>query len=390
MAEPSRPRAPAEPAPRPGGSAAPEGGAVTIRTLDLSKIREALGEEWSRSSQQIHLLLQGELKRSLSGSGWFWPGDNFYMLVFWVGSDVSPEELCGRIRAMLALHLKGLNPAFANLPMPVNGGHLDARGRVYVDTNESEAPSGGPTMGGRAAQASEGNFVFEPVWNVRQGVVSAFRCVPATSTRRRAPTDKALDAEQMAADALKDETLLKHVMSEWSKLPEGAVCLLITPVHYETLATSGTRRRYLELAGTIPERLRKFLVFEIFDLPPGVMPERLQDFSRYLKAFCRMTSVLVGIASDQFRIVSKSDIPIISCVAEGANEKKLFELMDKFAEGATTFQLQAGIYGVKSPSLTTGAIGAGFVYVGGEAIRSLGEAPVGFFKFEMADVYKGV
>ncbi len=365
---------------------------VTIRALDLSHIRNGMDEEWSRRSQQVHTLLQKELKQLLSGKGWFWPqSDNFYLLVFWLGSESVVEDICDKIRAAVLHHVRGLRSDYASFTLPINGGHLDERGRFYVDRNESDAAAPSPVET-KPPPSRDPTFVFEPVWNVRQGVVSAFRCEGQFYDDRMRTIGESMtaEAEQVATDANNDATLLAHVMAEWSKLPQGAVCLLIVPVHYETLASAGARRRYLEIASGMPERLRKFLVFEITHLPVGVMAERLQDLTRYLKRFCRMTTVLTAMGFDQFRVVAKAEIPIVSCIAEGANEKRLFELMDKYAEGATTYQLQPGIYGVRSASLTTGAIGAGFVYVGGEAIRSLGDAPVGFFKFEIADVYKGV
>jgi hypothetical protein len=363
---------------------------VTLRALDLQRIRDGMGEEWSRRSQQIHNALQKELKQALSGRGWFWPqSDNFYLLVFWSGHAAAIDETCRRIRAQLTQHLKGLRVDFGELFLPINGGHLDERGRFFVDRNESDEAA--PPVEEPPPAPLETTFAFEPVWNLRQGVVSAFRCVVVTQSERSRTVGETMtaEAEKIAQDAHLDGELLTHVLGEWAKLPPGAVCLLIVPVHYETLASAVHRRRYLELASGMPEALRKFLVFEITHLPDGVMAERLQDLTRYLKRFCRMTTALTSITSDQFKAIAKAEIQIVSCVAEGSSERRLFQLMDKYAEGANAQQLQAGIYGVKSPSLTTAAMGAGFVYVGGEAIRSLGDAPVGFFKFEMADVYRG-
>lgn len=349
-----------------------------------------MGDEWDRRSQQIHATLQKDLKQLLSGRGVFWPqGDNFYLMVFWLGAEDVVDNICARLRVQMVQHLRGLRVDFGDLALPINAAHVDERGRFTVDRNETdEAPP--PPVEEAPEAPAEPVFAFEPVWNVRQGVVSAFRCVYLSPDTRMRTLGESLtaEAEQVASDAHNDALLLAHVIGEWSKLPIGAVCLLIVPVHYGTLAGAGVRRRYLEIAGGMPERLRKFLVFEITHLPAGLMPERLQDITRYLKRFCRMTTALTAINFDQFRVIAKAEIAIVSCVAEGSSERRLFELMDKYAEGATAQQLQPGIYGVRSPSLTTGAIGAGFVYVGGEAIRSLGEAPVGFFKFEMVDVYR--
>lgn len=363
---------------------------VTLRTLDLRQIRDGIGDEWGRRSQQVHTALQKDLKAALSGRGWFWPqSDNFYFLVFWSGHAAAIDETCRRIRAQLATHLKSLRIDYGNLHLPINGGHLDERGRFYIDRNESY--EGAPPAEESPPPPVETTFAFEPVWNLRQGVVSAFRCIMVSQSARSRTIGETMtaEAEKIAQDAQADGEVLVHVVGEWSKLPPGAVCLLIVPVHYETLASSVARRRYLEVIGTMPDAIRKFLVFEITHLPEGVMAERLQDLTRYLKRFCRMTTALTSITADQFKAIAKAEIQIVSCIAEGSSEKRLFQLMDKYAEGASAHQLQAGIYGVKSPSLTTAAMGAGFVYVGGEAIRSLGDAPVGFFKFEMADVYRG-
>jgi hypothetical protein len=80
---------------------------------------------------------------------------------------------------------------------------------------------------------------------------------------------------------------------------------------------------------------------------------------------------------------------VVSChVLAMQNEHSVLQGMDRFVEGAERQKLQTCIYGIQSVSLTTAALAAGFVYIGGEAVSSLGDAPRGLFKFETADVYR--
>lgn len=360
---------------------------MLARTIDLTPVRVHVGARFPAMADRLHALFQKDLTETLDGIGWFGAsGDDFYVVVLGSTTQRRADEVLGELVRRLRGHLGALKVDTTGLFIPVNAMHFDHRGRPRLDAIQSldaENESQPVTPVDLPPAQAKGRYAFEPVWNVRQGVVSAFRTV-----RLAAAEDCAAPAED-AAPGLRDSVTLRHAMSEWTKLPGTAVCLVIVPVSFETLATSLTRGEYLRTCELIPPALRRLLIFEIEQIPKGVMAERLIDVSRYLKSYCRSFTCRVAMDFDEFASVQRGGFSVVSCHVHGmANEHAVLQGMDRFVEGAERQKLQTCIYGIQSVSLTTAALAAGFVYIGGEAVSSLGEAPRGLFKFETADVYR--
>jgi len=363
---------------------------MLARTIDLTPLHTHVGTRFPALADRLHALFQKDLTEALDEIGWFGAsGNDFYVVVLGSTTQQRADEILGQLVQRLRAHLASLKVDTTGLFIPVNAMHFDHRGRPRLDAIQSldaeedtrPAPPPEPPM----ASPSRARYAFEPVWNVRQGVVSAFRTI-----RLAAAGDTAAMAEaEHTAPGLRDIVTLRHAMSEWTKLPGTAVCLMIVPVNFETLATSLTRGEYLRTCELIPPALRRLLIFEVEQIPKGVMAERLIDVSRYLKSYCRSFTCRVALDFDEFASVQRGGFAVVSCHVHGmGSEHAVLQGMDRFVEGAERQKLQTCIYGIQSVSLTTAALAAGFVYIGGEAVSSLGEAPRGLFKFETADVYR--
>jgi hypothetical protein len=365
-----------------------------VRTIDLTTVRVHVGTRFSAIADQLHARMRQDMQQMLGANGWFNPiGDLFYLIVLWGTNEEAASDLLQRLLKRVHGHLRDLKIDTAGLFIPVNAAHLDRRGRAKVDAiqslEEGDDAASAPTPASVPAE-DRASFAFEPVWNVRQGVVSAFRCIRLESSST-ATNGELADADKgdTARLASQDQGLLRHAVSEWSKLPSDAVCLLIVPVHFEMLAGAGSRREYLTACASVPAPLKRLLIFEIDHMPDGVLPARLLEIARHMKPFCRAVTARVSFDYQGFDTVQKAGIPIVACHVGGSRtEQQYLQLMERFVERAEKYKLQTGVYGIRSVSLTTAALAAGFVYIGGEAVSTLAETPRGLFKFDMADIYR--
>lgn len=378
------------------GVAKPTFGATPalVRTIDLTTVRIHVGPKFAAIVDQLHARLRQDFQQMLGTSGSFNPiGDLFYLVVLWGMNEEAAAELLQRMLKRVHAHLRELKVDTAGLFIPVNAAHLDRRGRPKVDAIQSleegdDEPARAPLHASVAAE-ERSSFAFEPVWNVRQGVVSAFRCVrmgsSSTATNADAPVTEMAEWTRLASQ---DQGMLRHAIAEWAKLPADAVCLMIVPVHFETLAGAASRRDYLNICGTIPTPLKRLMIFEIEQLPDGAQTGLL-EIARYMKPFCRAATARVSFEYQGFDAIQKAGIQIVACHVGGTrSEQQCLQLMERFVERAEKYKLQTGVYGIRSVSLTTAALAAGFVYIGGEAVSTLAETPRGLFKFDMADVYR--
>ncbi len=371
-----------------------------VRTIDLSNVRVHLGARFPTIVEQLHLRLRQDIPQLVGANGWICPiGNLFYMIVLWGMNEDSATGLVQRFLKRIHAHLRDMQVETAGLFIPVNAAHLDRRGRPRIDAIQSLEEGDGivePSLGDATALLAatpedRSSFAFEPVWNVRQGVVSAFRCIRMEPIAPAMTNGEVAVAERVETSRIagSDLGVLRHAIAEWSRLPADAVCLLIVPVHFDTLAGAGSRRDFLQACGAIPAALKRLLIFEIERIPEGVLSGRLLEVARHMKPFCRSVTALVPFDCQSFDAIQRAGIPIVACNAGGTrSEHQCLPLMERFVERAEKLKLLTGIYGIRSVSLTTAALAAGFVYIGGEAVSSLAETPRGLFKFEMADVYR--
>src|SRR5258708_9585446 len=367
------------------GASLSGGVAMMMRTIDLMTVRMQLGERFPAISERLHAQLQKDLKQALTGFGWFWPmGDLFYRIVLWGITESEADALVQRLLKQLHSNLRSLKFDTTGLFIPVNAAHLDRRGRPRIDAIQSLEEGDVEVAVSPPVEQKGPAFAFEPIWNVRKGVVSAFRCIrlnPASAAPATLGEPLIAELQEVTRWGIEDQAVLQHAITEWSKLPPESPCLMIVPVRFETLASAGPRRDYLGLCGDMPHPLRRLLIFEIEQIPDGVMAERLLDVTRYVKSFCRAVMTRVSLEFQHFEAINKAGIPIVACqIGSARNEQKSLQLMERFVERAERHKLQSAVFGIRSVSLTTAALGAGFVYIGGEAVSTPARAPRGLLQ----------
>lgn len=61
---------------------------------------------------------------------------------------------------------------------------------------------------------------------------------------------------------------------------------------------------------------------------------------------------------------------------------------DRFCDGAQKAGLRTYVHGLRTMSMTTAAIAAGFAYVDGDTIKSVSEDAGGLYRFEMRNLIR--
>jgi hypothetical protein len=113
---------------------------------------------------------------------------------------------------------------------------------------------------------------YKPVWSPSKKVVALHRAVLDEDTGRR--TMQRLSSLSSVDEMLTvlfelDCLILGHAASGLHDLVgNGGRTQLIVPVNFNSLNLGTRRKRYLKLCADIPSAYRRFLLFEICDIPP--------------------------------------------------------------------------------------------------------------------------
>ncbi|QUD86365.1 hypothetical protein [Phenylobacterium montanum] len=117
----------------------------------------------------------------------------------------------------------------------------------------------------------------EPVWNLRQGIITSFVIDRAGAPAGAdAPVQEEIDMAvfRHAADLLREHA------------SQGGPFVLHVPVHFMSLATQRTRLRLLGVTQPVREAMRQMVLLEICGLDPGVPPSRLIEVIGLVRSLC--------------------------------------------------------------------------------------------------------
>ena len=170
----------------------------------------------------------------------------------------------------------------------------------------------------------------------------------------------------------------------------GAVALLSVPVHFETLANSHNRRRYLEYCRKWLEAKAEHLIFELVELPEGAPQSRLADLVSMLKPYGRAVIARFALTRGVFGSFRVAGLHAVGVDIYYSQEREatMMRQMEKFVAAANKEFLRTFIHGVRTISLNTAAITAGFDYVDGYALSSVANVPKHAERYELQSLYR--
>lgn len=214
-------------------------------------------------------------------------------------------------------------------------------------------------------------IVWEPVWDVRHERVPIYRAkyIRRSKIWLQSPGEDALAGTDFALR----NTVLRELTG---CLVDSRYIVLGLPVRYWTIANYGLRREYLSaLSQRISTASRKFLLIFVTDVPDGVPASRLLELIGSLRPFCRGLVIETSLHMLDFAALGAARVFAVGADLSVCREQDhvLMLQIDHFARGAAKAGV-ANCYlaGVESMPMVTAAIAAGFRYISGEAVGSLG------------------
>ena len=237
------------------------------------------------------------------------------------------------------------------------------------------------------------DFIYRPIWDIRHSAISTFMCAPCRFTALGyvhgdnvlpIPTD---DDDVARLDSW---TLQKTVGDMASLFQNRFQFLVVVPVHYATLTSRAARKTHTRICGGIPEAMRKFLLFQILDVPEGVPSTRLTEIAAALQPFARSLILRSRSQRHDFSLLRPSGISAIGLdiSKDRRTESEILADMNGFAKRAEEHDLTCYVHGVRSSSLSIGAIAAGFHYIDGDRVKGVTEFPEQMVRYDWAQFYE--
>ncbi len=234
---------------------------------------------------------------------------------------------------------------------------------------------------------------YRGIWNVRSRMITSYAAVPC---RRLANGTVIKGRGMLGADAgfaliAALDSLVLRKSSGWlhGLINVRQQALLILPVHFTTIDNQSlfmTLRRDL---AALSEDERKYVVVEIFGAPDSLSSFRIKEVVSRIRPLVRCVLAHLPRGSDHLHQWVEGGILGVGFAAgeEKAPEKTVMEKMNAFVAAAEKAGVHAYVHDLTTPSLATGAITAGFRYLGGEAVMAESEVPNPIESFECQNIF---
>lgn len=381
-----------------------------VSFIGLSKVREKLGDRWSRVAARADEVARKAIERRLEPADVYTPhGELQYVVVFAHLTKEQAQVKCAVIAEEIMKRLLGEDIApdlLAVKTAVAQADHLTASdGGPDVDTLAARlaagdaAPQAKPAADDWWDSSSDADpldsirFVYRPLWDVHRNTLATYVCTPTAAgpAGRLLLGDDEIAASADAATVNRLDLLmqrrvigdLRHMMASGHKL------LLCLPVHFETLASNARRAPYLERCRRgIPTGGERFIAFEMVGAPPGITQGRLLELASGLKRHGRSVMLRTSRDHGHFRHPSETGVSAVGYTFHATGDERIeIENMQRFASAAMKAGVTAYIRGLCSLSLVTAAIGAGFDFVDGDIVSAISETPSNAYQFDMEDLF---
>ena len=254
--------------------------AGSIRFLDLEQIKRELGANWGQASAAAYGIVEDTIRKHLSADDSYAKhGPDMFVLCFASTNRQAVEarmcDIAGEIKQTLSTS-KGEAFRVAH----------DVEDVIFVDGDEvplidtianslrrvrDEAENAAKMW--REHLLRTACIRYKPIWSPSKRVVALHRAVLDEDTGRR--TMQRLSSLSSVDEMLTvlfelDCLILGHAAAGLHDLVNGGGrTQLIVPVNFNNLNLGARRKRFLKLCADIPSAYRRFLLFEICDIPSG-------------------------------------------------------------------------------------------------------------------------
>ncbi len=385
--------------------------AGAVNFIGLSKIKERLGERWEKLATRADEVARRAIEHRLDDVDVYTrQGELQYLVLFAHLSEEHARIKCSLIAEEITKRLLGdeISPEPLEVKTMVSQAQHDTAAGNAPDIAMLAARLASEEPTAKAAAAPDDDWwdgstaddpldsirlAYRPLWDVRRHALATYVCTPLASGaagRLVLGDDEIAGAADAATVSRLDLMMQRRVIGDLRHLlATGRKLLLCLPVHFETMASNARRMPYLDRCRRgIPQGGERCLAFEIVGAPAGMPQGRLLELSSSLKRHGRCVFLRATASHSIFRHPSETGISAIGLTHQSrGNERLEIEAFQRFAAGAKKSGATTYIRGLRSLSLVTAAIGAGFDFVDGEAVASLAEKPANAYQFDIEDLF---
>ena len=379
-----------------------------VYLIDLSKIRERLGSKWDHAVDKIHIKADSIFKAQVTTNDLYIRRDDVtYLLVF----DGLPR-LQGHLKANMlneeiARALVGVEEA-AQMTC-VKDVVIDEHGDVTVvntpgkDQLIAEMISKADLERTKQTTSThyqspmmleDVDFIYRPMLVTRTRVVSTYVCIPVHKGKGDQYTSgyDVLSGAPTPEEIFELDHLTQHIAAtELEKMfATHSRSLIALPVHFETLASVKRRMKYLTNIETAMDSHPERIVFEMVGLPENIPQPRILELTSALRSHSR--AIIARFSADHGNFPAYRTAGLHAVGIDVFNpakpEKMLIKDMETFVANAKQNQLRTYAHGVRSVSLLTATICAGFDYLDGYALSSVASGALDVKGFSLSAPYQ--
>lgn len=357
-----------------------------LHLIRLERLRSFLGERWDHLSERIHATFHSYLQNRALNNFVFYPYDeDSYFMFTYQGSTKSAQLRAENISHEILARLLG-----EEAPLDLVEVYTWARGSDDLPSFQAlPAPPDVPLT--ELSQRLE--YVYRPLFSPRKGVIQTFVCMPTLSLGSIGYCtgyDVLDNPDDAQATAMLDLQTLQHVAGETSNLESlKDECEVIIPVHFNTLRHPDYGAAYIQACRNLIGERKDTLGFEVVGLPDHLAEHNfapligeLHEFSVYVIARADVDStVFIDLRIAGLEAVS------VDLYNDFRSEAQLLEALERFTITANEEGLDTCVYGIRTLSMNTAAIGAGASYIGGYPISKTLRTINGRSQLDMLDLY---
>ncbi|MGA1855535.1 hypothetical protein VH563_06070 [Brevundimonas sp. HT1-5] len=398
-----------------------------VHLLNLGLMRDRLGTGWPALRPRVLVAADAIIDRCLTRNDIrFKTESDDFILVFATLDRHAADLVCARIAQELLQLFLG-DDRSADLRISTAVGVADGQiqfehalakvllAQARPDSAAVRSADGSPAMSGPGIHADDGGgkvrpvlrqlqlspedagqfgIRYRPVWDIGKLVISTYMGTPVRifpdgsflegTAALNSLTDP-MEILRLDADALVESVeILNGLFRNRSRL------MMSVPVCFETLAARRTRLPFLEICQSIPDYLRRFLIFELLRFPPGVPTGRLNELLHEVRPYCRWTFMRIEFKSQSLSGLSGNGLSGITMAmpADRSAEARLMEEMNGIVTAAERAGLMICVAGLSTTSMVVAARASGVRLVAGNRIGPPQDRPRSMIRFDWPDLYR--
>ncbi|MBV9046551.1 MAG: hypothetical protein JO294_15630 [Alphaproteobacteria bacterium] len=279
-----------------------------IRLLDLDDIKRELALNWQEVSTTAYRIVEDTIAKNLSADdSYARHGDDMYVLCF---ASADREAVEARMRDISDEIKRALSGSASDAFRIAH----DVTDIVFVDVDDGPLVDTIATSLRKVRDEAENaarvwrehllrvaSIRYKPVWSPSRKVVALHRAVLDEETGQRTVQrlSSLSSTDEMLAVLFELDCLIlgRSTTGLHTLVGSGGRTQLIVPVNFNSLHLGTRRKRYLELCADIPSAYRRFILFEICNIPRATPCGRILDLVVPLNQYARGTIVEAPLSS---------------------------------------------------------------------------------------------